>query len=134
MVAIFGLSTNLGSSNNTGHFIRPLIHWFFPHIAPETFDTIHFCIRKMGHLSEYGILAVLIWRLLRGEPRFAGSGIRREFARVILLCALYAASDEFHQSFSSEREAQVKDVAIDTCGALCGALAFLGVARWRQRK
>ena len=37
-----------------------------------------------------------------------------------LICLLYAASDEFHQTFIPGRGGQVKDVIIDSCGALVG--------------
>jgi VanZ family protein len=37
---------------------------------------------------------------------------------------LYAASDEFHQLFVPGRSGEVKDVLIDSAGAVTGALLF----------
>ena len=37
---------------------------------------------------------------------------------------LYAASDELHQLFISERSSQVLDVLIDTAGSLTGTLVL----------
>ena len=40
----------------------------------------------------------------------------------MLLCALYAASDELHQAFIPGRSPQLADVLIDCGGALAGIL------------
>jgi VanZ family protein len=37
-----------------------------------------------------------------------------------MVSALFAASDEFHQSFIPSRTASSKDVMIDICGTLVG--------------
>ena len=43
---------------------------------------------------------------------------------------LYAASDEWHQSFVPGRHPQLTDVLIDACGAATGLLIFW----WLQRR
>jgi VanZ family protein len=47
-------------------------------------------------------------------------------------CAIFAASDEFHQSFIPSRTSSPADVMIDICGALLGLLISLMLAR-RER-
>ena len=42
--------------------------------------------------------------------------------RALLAAALYAASDEIHQSFVPGRGPAVTDVLLDSAGALCGIL------------
>ena len=42
----------------------------------------------------------------------------------LLMVMLYAASDEFHQSFVPNRTSQVSDVFIDTAGGAAGLLAL----------
>ena len=69
--------------------------------------------RKMAHLIEYGFLAFLTGQALR-----AGNRPRRiVLGGALLFCVLYAASDEFHQSFVPGRYAKVRDVALDALGA-----------------
>lgn len=71
-------------------------------------------LRKAAHLTEYAILGALLLRATR-RPWLA-----------LGLAALYAASDEIHQSFVEGRHGAPLDVAIDTAGALAGILAW----RW----
>ena len=42
----------------------------------------------------------------------------------LVICALYATSDEFHQVFISGRSGQAVDVCIDTLGALTGIILY----------
>lgn len=51
---------------------------------------------------------------------------------VLLLVALYAASDEFHQLFVASREGTVRDMLIDTAGGAAGLLALWRFGRWRK--
>jgi VanZ family protein len=134
MAMIFEASTNLGSSEHTSRIIEPLVRWLMPNISKEALDGIHYCIRKAAHFSDYSVLAILIWRALRSEPKLiAGRGLARQVVLVLLLAVLYASSDEFHQSFYSVREARVTDVLIDTLGASGGAALFLGFLWWRKK-
>ena len=74
-------------------------------------------LRKLAHLSEYAVLAALLWRAL-GSHRFA-------FA----LAVAYAATDELHQRFVAGRHAAFRDVVIDAAGAAVG----LALVRYRRR-
>jgi VanZ family protein len=72
-------------------------------------DTI---LRKCAHMTEYAILAILLFRALGSElPAF-------------LFGLAYAISDEIHQHFVSGRHASPIDVAIDAAGLLLGLLAL----------
>lgn len=80
--------------------------------------------RKFAHLFVYGVLAYFIARALTGM----GWGARRVLTVGFFLCALYAASDELHQSFVIGRYGKVRDVALDSLGA---ALVLSLYARFR---
>ncbi len=73
-------------------------------------------LRKSAHFLEYAALGFC----------FAMSVYRHtdDIAQVIsfalLFCTLYAASDEFHQLFSSNRSCSLADVLIDTSGIISG--------------
>ena len=60
----------------------------------------------------------------------AGEEITRKRAVIaIVLTALYASTDEFHQLFVPGRSGQVRDVLIDSCGAAIGVLIAWGLIR-----
>ncbi|MBI2863910.1 MAG: VanZ family protein [Chloroflexi bacterium] len=96
-----------------------------PHL-PEPF--LQTFTAKLIHLSEYAVLALLLFRAFR-VASFVSGRLRLALIFSILVSALYAASDEFHQSFTPNRHPAVVDVLID----LCGASLALGVTLWSQR-
>jgi VanZ family protein len=128
MVLVFSASTSLGAPRNTSRFVEPFLRWIAPNMSPETIHRIHYAIRKMAHFTEYCILGVLVLRLVRAEPALAGTALARQVRLALLLTALYACSDEFHQLFVPGRESAVRDVLIDTTGAAVGiGLCWLAV-------
>jgi VanZ family protein len=73
-------------------------------------------VKKGGHATGYGLLALSFWFALKWD--------RRWIWLAFVLTALYAGSDEFHQSFVLGRHSSLVDVGIDSAGAL----VFLGVS------
>jgi VanZ family protein len=129
MGLIFTGSTDSGSAGHTSGFIEPLLHWLMPRLSQKSIDAIHFLIRKCAHITEYAILAGLALRAIATAHSFAGK--RWKIAGAALaVAALYAASDEYHQSFVPSRGASIEDVGIDTCGACFGIGVIL---LWRKR-
>jgi VanZ family protein len=120
-------SSNLLSSSQTSALLRPL-RSLFPSASDTTLATIHFLIRKAGHVTEYFILAVLAARAFRTSSR--------EFLRAhwflvsLLLVVTYALFDEFRQSFAATRSASIYDSMIDSAGGLIG-LIFVW---WRRNR
>ncbi len=134
MTVIFGASTSLGTSQHTSRFVVPILKWLAPGMSEDSINTIHYYVRKTAHFSEYAFLGILLIRAIRSEPKLmANRTLQRQLLLGVLLCALFAASDEFHQLFVSDREARVTDVLIDTTGSSCGLLLFWGVLRLRKR-
>src|SRR5437868_5576687 len=98
MAAIFSFSTDAFSGENTGSLLYKILHSLIPSLTPEQFQPIHFLIRKAAHFTEYGVLAFLLFRALRSN-----SGSRWLWRWAIyawLAVAVYALSDEFHQTFT----------------------------------
>jgi VanZ family protein len=135
-VVISMFSTGLFKSDNTGHLIIPILHFFLPHASVETLELLHHIIRKCGHLTEYFILSMLILRGIRAGEK----GLYLRWALVtILIVAGYAALDEYHQSFVPGRTAAVGDVLIDTSGGIAAQLVaslfvLLGKAREKRHQ
>jgi VanZ family protein len=132
MGVIFFGSTDAMSGSHTSRFVVPLIRWFLPAASTETVETIHLIIRKGWHLTEYAILALWVSRALTlRTPPPAGACPWRVFRIALVICALYACSDEFHQSFVPSRGASVDDVALDTFGSAVGLALRWAFGRWR---
>ena len=72
---------------------------------------------KAIHFAEYGALGALLLVALR-ESRVAPL---RAAVLAALVASLYGASDEVHQSFVPERDADVRDWLADTIGGAAGA-------------
>lgn len=125
-------STDLLSTQRTSRIIGPLLRWLIPGIQDSTVQFVQMVVRKGAHITEYAVLTLLIWRAkrkpVRGDTR---PWCWRETGRVILLVVLWAAVDEFHQSFVASREGTVRDVLYDTAGA-AGALGLLFVMGHRR--
>jgi len=130
---IFVGSTDLMSAEHTSRFIVPILLWLKPGMAPETIRSILFAMRKCAHVSEYAILALLLWRALRSGLAIGGKMLILVGA-VLLGCAVFAASDEFHQSFVKSRTPSVRDVLLDIAGAFIGLLIGASFARRHPKK
>jgi VanZ family protein len=130
---IFIGSTDLMSAEHTSRIIGPVLRWFNPDISAETIAQIQFIVRKTAHITEYAILASLLWRAFRAGVRWQ-TRMLRLFIAVWFVCAVFAASDEFHQSFVPSRTASAHDVMIDICGALIGLLICRSFARAKSSR
>ena len=79
-------------------------------------------LRKLMHASVYFVLSIVL--IFYINYMF---DIRKFFLSAfitIALCAGFAASDEYHQTFVEGRTGQVADVLIDTAGACVGTILY----------
>jgi VanZ family protein len=114
MIFIFIGSGDLMSAEHTSRFLIPFLRWIAPDMSPATLAAIQLLVRKCAHLTEYAILAALLYRAFRqDQDRFW-----RAAALAFLVAAIYATLDEFHQSFISSRTGSPWDVIIDCAGAM----------------
>ena len=133
MALIFLGSTDVLSAEHTSRFLIPFLRWLDPQISLAALAAIQLGIRKLGHLTEYAILAMLLWRALRGGTRWQ-TKTSILFLVAAFSCAIFAASDEFHQSFILSRTSSPADIMIDICGALIGLAICALFAIRRQQK
>lgn len=77
-------------------------------------------LRKSAHVVEYAVLAVLWQWALLGPRRLS----RRAAVAGCLIAILYAATDEYHQSFVVGRNGNPIDWGIDAGGAIVGTFVF----------
>lgn len=79
-----------------------------------------FFIRKSAHALEFMGLSMLLFNAVYATFKTKLSPIIAFFAT-----ALYAVSDEIHQIFVEGRACQLRDMLIDSCGALAGVAVSL---------
>jgi VanZ family protein len=83
-----------------------------PSLASPFEPVYDFILRKLAHLAVYTVLTVLLVRAFRlhvARPTHA-------WLLAMLVAALYACSDEWHQTFVPGREGRVRDILIDSIG------------------
>ncbi len=128
MALIFLASTGELSATNTSRIIRPLLLWLFPDISEASIRLTHFYVRKTAHFTEYAVFALLAARAFATSSR---ETLRRGFFYItLLLVALFAFLDEFHQSLTNTRTGSIYDSLIDISGGLTALILY---SLWRKR-
>lgn len=122
MAFIFIVSTDLGAMSHQSRLLGPLLRWLG--LQEPLIGELIGWIRKCGHAGGYALLGLAMWRgwLRRPLLRRSGPWPLRSIAVPLLLAALYACSDEWHQSFVPSRTGTVDDVLLDSAGAAVGLL------------
>ena len=130
MSLIFVGSSDSQSYVHSSRLIEPLLRWLFPHMTSEHVEAIHHLLRKCAHLTEYAVLALLLWRAVRKPlPNDPRPWRWREAAIAVAIVFLYASTDEFHQRYVPTRTPMVSDVFIDTTGAMIGMIVLWTLGR-----
>jgi VanZ family protein len=116
-------------SSGITEFVLTAIEKISPEISGHV-DTLHHIVRKNAHFTIYLILGALALNALRT------SGIRgsRSVISALAICIIYAATDELHQLFIPGRSGEVKDVFIDSSGAIAGIGIYLLLRMLFNRK
>jgi VanZ family protein len=123
MGLIFWFSTDRFSSVETGSRFEEIVGWLAPGMEEASRLRLHHLFRKLGHLAEYGLLAMLWMRAF--ESRQSKGRLHRWRLRallVLLIVAGYALLDEWHQTFTVNRSGSLIDCTIDTIGGGIGLL------------
>ena len=121
---IFNMSSQVGAkSADLSAGITKIIVETLEKLAPSVdWGITNHIIRKCAHFFAYLVLGLLVINAMRW------SGIK-SIKIVLLICILYAASDEVHQIFVPDRGPAVKDVLIDSAGSSVGVLVYIGLSK-----
>lgn len=115
MVIIYIMSSFVAAdSDKQSGLIINALSTIFPDINPD--GIIVAIVRKSAHFTEYALLGFFTARALRlskKSPWFS-----------IAIAAIYATTDEVHQSFVPGRSCEFCDILIDTAGATVGASIY----------
>lgn len=124
MALIFYLSHQpANTSNGLSKGATEIIVETVEKIAPSVdinIKSFNHNLRKNAHFFAYLVLGILVANGLRSS----GVSGYRAIGLAILICSLYAISDEVHQLFVPGRGGQVKDIVIDSAGAIVGISGF----------
>lgn len=141
MLLIFFLSSETAaeSSATSGGFSRWIFNMFYPSFSEmsdyrqaELIENFSFIIRKTAHIALYTVLGCLVSLSVISNSK---THLCLEGFLSMSICILYASSDEFHQLHVDGRSGEVRDVIIDSCGALLGVVTVFALyALIRKRK
>lgn len=138
-IVIFFMSSNTGDDLSDPEGLIGMIKALLDSIQVALFGPDVDLISSVAHFVEYTVLGALLLRALwltsgpgadAGADDAAGTGNAANpgasFAKLILIAvaiaSLYGVSDEIHQLFVPGRFCDPVDWAVDTAGALVGAL------------
>lgn len=90
----------------------------------NNYEVISFIVRKIAHFMEYLILGILVTNVfnVHGKKQYIS----------IIVCIIYAISDEIHQLFVPGRSCQIFDMFIDSLGSSTGTLIFCLIKKLRK--
>jgi VanZ family protein len=138
MIYLFSAQDSAKSSLTSGKIsglvsklLFPELDTMPPNVRDEIMTDVSHRIRKCAHFTEYLLLAQFTFQLLLALPR-----PRTDIVCAIgslIFSAVFAMTDEYHQSFVPGRAMAAKDVMIDSSGAILG-LALVLFVRHSLRK
>lgn len=124
MIIIFIMSSfNAEDSANQSNFIVNIIANI---LNINNISLLSLIIRKLAHFTEYLILGTLVINM------FTKNNAKKTYLLSILLCIIYAISDEIHQIFTPGRACQIKDILIDSIGSITGIYLYKLISKRKK--
>lgn len=134
MTVIFMFSAkNADDSTEQSSFVTNILMNIFSNVyrnsdlsdKMQIIESMSFAIRKAAHFSIYSVLGLLSFLSVYYLTKFSN---KTPFIS-LLICFIYACSDETHQLFVPGRSGQIRDIFIDFSGALLMTLIILAVRK-----
>lgn len=118
MSVIFIMSSFDGSvsSSQSNFIVDKLVNIF----NIENTDIVSLIVRKLAHYMEYLILGVLMINMFSEFD----IKINTKYIIAIIICIIYASSDEIHQIFIAGRCFSIRDILIDSMGSISGIFIY----------
>ena len=124
MAVIFIMSSfNATESSNQSNIIVNIIVNIF---NINNINLVSFIIRKLAHFTEYLILGILTYNLINNH--------NKKTYIAIIICVLYAISDEIHQMFVPGRSCQILDMTIDSLGSITGIYLLKLINKYKTER
>ena len=109
VMSSFSASESSSQSGKIVNFIASLFNI-------SNVSLLSYIVRKLAHFTEYFILGVFVANMFNRFNKLIYLGI--------IVCFLYAVSDEVHQLFVLGRSCQIIDILIDSIGATLAVIIF----------
>lgn len=125
VIFMFSAQQSDKSSDTSGQFIKSIACVVKPDICQEDIseqeqfiESVQNVVRKCAHFTEYFILGSLLIIAINQYK------LKNKYKMLLalIISAIYAMTDEFHQLFVMGRSGNIRDVCIDISGALIGIL------------
>ena len=108
------------SSDTSGGFAQILAKVLGVFFKGEVYETLlwvaQWIVRKSAHLVLFALLGVFVYNSI-DLPKG-----RKRFLIALIICIIYAVSDEIHQYFIPGRACRMTDVMIDAVGSILAIL------------
>lgn len=137
MIIIYGFSdTSADKSNNESksivRYIVSVLNKDLSDIEKEKIvKKYNKPLRKVAHASVYFVLACFVNSVV---CVFKKNKLLMCNFICLIICFVYACSDEIHQMFVSNRSCEFTDIIIDTFGAFIGCLFFNVIYNYIKKK
>lgn len=129
MIFIFYMSNQTGNvSSGQSSKVVEILKTLGLNFANYQYDLITFIVRKTAHFSEYFILYLLAYNVIR---RYRCNNIGRAS---ILFVIIYASLDELHQYFIPGRSMALRDVVIDSSGGFMALIIQRLIVLFKNRR
>ncbi len=124
MIFMFSAQPANESTDLSDGLLIDILNFF--DIKPEvkTLEFLSFFIRKTAHFCIYALLGSLVYLLLKEGY---GKTDKMSFLSGLVVCFIYASTDEMHQLFTAGRSGQIGDVILDFFGSLTGIGIVQGI-------
>lgn len=123
MMFIFIMSSfNSNESSNQSNFIVNILSNIF---NISNIEILSFIVRKLAHYTEYTILGILVYNLIYSY--------NKKIYISIIICIIYAISDEIHQLFVPGRSCQITDILIDSMGSVTGIILLYIIYKYKHK-
>jgi hypothetical protein len=75
--SIATFSSHYFAPDQTGRVIVPILRWFLAHASSTLIRHLHFGVRKLAQVIEFGVFSFTVFRALRGPRAQAGGSMGR---------------------------------------------------------
>ena len=141
-IAIFLFSSQSGEDSaqlsegvtlTVARVVKPGFERLSPVEKLSFMEQLGLIVRKCAHFSEFALLGLNLLGYIRMKR--PETPLRAALLTAWGLATLYAGTDELHQMFVGGRGPALRDVAIDSAGALVGAFAgVVLILLWHRLK
>ena len=126
-VLVFCLSTERFGSDFSQTLVAQALALLHISVSARTLHILDTLLRKAAHITEYGILAFLVYGSFGEQQPFRWR--LRQATWCVGIIGLYSLTDELHQRYVPGRNASLVDCAIDVAGAAIAVLMIFEARR-----